>query len=180
MTPSQISFMPQFYDRYIQLVPEMDIIEALETQYGENYIHANIFEYERLGDKVYAPNKWTIKDILQHAIDTERIFACRALRLARFDKTPLPGYDENDYAAHSNASRRKLMDLIYEFVTVRKSTTALFKSFDSEQLLASGQVSNIDNNVLAIGFSIVGHWIHHKNVILDRYIPLLKKDKVIG
>ncbi len=174
MTRSDLPFMPKFYDRYIQLVPEnMDILKALKEEFGENYIHANIFEYERLGDKVYEPGKWTLKHILQHAIDTERIFAYRALRLARFDATPLPGYEENQYAENSRAQNRKLMDLIYEFVAVRKSTTALFKSFDNEQLLSSGQVSGIDNNVLAIGFSIVGHWIHHKNVIIERYFPLM-------
>ncbi len=172
MSPSQIPFMPAFYDRYIKLVPEMDIVEALD-KYGEKDFKSNIEEYERLGHRVYAEDKWTINDILQHCIDTERIFSYRALRLARFDKTPLPGFEENEYAHSSYAQMRELMDLIDEYVLVRKSTKALYKSFNKEQLLSSAQVSNIDNNVIAIGFSIVGHWIHHKNIILDRYIPLL-------
>lgn len=165
-------FIPKFYDRYINYVPDIDILEAL-TLYGGDYLMADLKKFEEMGDQVYAPGKWTIKDILQHIIDTERIFSYRALRLSRFDATPLPGFDENTYADNSKVSHRYLIDLLEEFSLLRRSNQLLFQSFDNLQLFSSGRCSEVEMNVLALGFSMVGHVIHHKSIIENRYYPIL-------
>lgn len=163
--------MPSFFDRYIKLVEDIDVIDAL-TKYGSQYLQNERQLLTELGDKVYAPGKWTVKDILQHLIDTERIFAYRALRISRSDTTALPGFDENFYAEHTTAASRSVDDLLYEFSSVRSSTTLLFKSFSNDMLQNEGISSTITISPLAIGFATVGHVIHHLNVLKERYYPL--------
>jgi hypothetical protein len=172
MNKSKIPVQPQYFDRYIDYVPDLDIITALE-KFGAPYLNLEITMLGQIGHKVYAMDKWTIRDILQHVIDTERIFAYRALRIARNDKTLLPGFDENIFAAHAHASTRKLEDIVLEFDAVRHATTALFKSFNNDDLMREGFVFRSDISVLAIGYVIAGHLIHHLNVIRDRYYPLI-------
>lgn len=174
MKKSEITCMPSFYDRYINLVPDMNITEAL-TEFGSDYIRNDFHLYEQLGDRVYDKGKWTVKEVIQHITDTERIFSYRALRLARFDKTPLPGFDENKYAEVARGGDRSLTDLMDEWSFLRNSNILLFKSFDREQLLASGRCSDTDIDVLSIGFAMAGHVIHHKNIISERYLILLNK-----
>lgn len=163
--------MPGFFDRYIVQVEDIDIIEALEK-----YTCQFIFDIEKLrllGEKVYAENKWTSKDILQHVLDTERILAYRALRFARNDKTSLPGYEEDDYGKEAKAERRSLEDIFEEASLLRKSTVALFKSFTKEMLIREGVCFNQRISVIALGFVIAGHPVHHTNIIRERYYPLL-------
>lgn len=121
-------------------------------------------------DYRYAEGKWTIKDILQHLIDTERIFAYRALRFARYDKTELPGYDENAFAAAVDANKRSIQDLLTEFTLVRHSTIALFKSFTQENLMSTGIASGYTVSVRALGFVTIGHQNHHLKVFKERYL----------
>jgi uncharacterized damage-inducible protein DinB len=118
----------------------------------------------------YADGKWTIRELFQHIIDTERIFAYRALCFARKDETPLPGFEENDYAENSKADKRDWEDMVEEFKAVRKSTQILFNSFDKEQLETAGTASGKSNYVLGIGFIMVGHVNHHVNIIKERYL----------
>lgn len=118
----------------------------------------------------YEEGKWTIKEIIQHIIDTERIFGYRALRISRNDKTPLPGFEENDYAANTDANSRGLQGLLTELALVRESTLALFKSFSEEQLKRMGIVSNNEISVRAIGFILIGHQKHHQKVFQERYL----------
>lgn len=118
----------------------------------------------------YAEGKWTVKEVLQHIIDAERIFAYRALCFARKDATPLPGFEENDYAANSKADQRKWKDIVKEFEAVRRSTETLFGSFDDEQLDTAGTSSGKSNYVMAIGFIIAGHANHHIKVTKERYL----------
>lgn len=165
--------MPQFFDRYINQVKDIDVVNALE-EYGAKYLQNEREHFLSLGNMVYAPGKWTIKDILQHIIDTERIFAYRALRISRSDKTPLPGFDENAYAEHTSASERGIDDLLLEFTTIRTSTILLFKSFTNDMLLNEGTASNNPISPLAIGFATVGHVMHHMSVLKERYYPLIK------
>ena len=127
MKKSAITEMPEYFDRYIKLVEDIDVVEALE-KYGINYLQAELPKFEQLADKIYAPAKWTSKDILQHIIDTERIFCYRALRFARHDHTPLQGCDENRDAMNAKANDRELSDIIHEFNHTRQSTIDLFKS----------------------------------------------------
>ena len=121
-------------------------------------------------DYSYAEGKWTIKEIIQHIIDTERIFAYRALRISRNDKTPLPGFDENDYVDNTNAKRRGIQDLLSEFSAVRHSNLLMYKSFSDEQLRRIGIASNNEVSVRALGFLILGHLKHHQKVFQERYL----------
>lgn len=118
----------------------------------------------------YAENKWTIKDIILHLIDAERVFSYRALRIARNDKTALPGFEENDYVNEANASDRSLPSLLEEYKMVRNATICLFKSFNEEQMLRIGTASNCSVSVRAIGIIIQGHEKHHIEIVKERYL----------
>jgi DinB superfamily len=161
--------VPEFYHNYINQVPEDDLATSFKNQsplfidFVKN-IPANKIDY------AYAEGKWTIKEVFQHIIDAERIFCYRALRFARKDPTPLPSFDENLFAQNAKADKRNWNDLIEEFKTVRKATESLFSSFDEEQLNANGISNNHPNYVLAFGFILIGHSIHHIKVIKERYL----------
>lgn len=118
----------------------------------------------------YSEEKWTIKDVFLHLIDTERIFSYRALRIARNDKTDLPGFEENDYVIEALAGERSISSLIEEYKMVRNSTICLFKSFSSEQMKRLGIASNSSVSVRAIGIIIQGHEKHHLDIIKERYL----------
>lgn len=155
---------------YLELVDTTwSLTEELEVSL-HNLVH---FVREIPMDKFdyrYAEGKWTIKDILQHLIDTERVFAYRALRFARYDKTELPGYDENAFAVATDANRRSIQDLLTEFTLVRHSTIALFKSFTEDNLMSTGTASGFTVSVRALGFVIIGHQYHHIKVFKERYL----------
>lgn len=161
---------PEYFGTYINKVESEDLIEALEenlddfTNFIENIVPDSKYEFR------YQPEKWSIKEIVQHIIDAERIFAYRALRMARFDKTPLPGFEENDYVPVSESDKRTMDDLIREFVLVRKSTIELFESFSDEMMKSIGVASGKEVSVRAIGYIISGHCIHHQQVIKERYL----------
>lgn len=172
MKRSDIPVMPEFFDRYINRVEDIDLLEALKKYDNfEAIISTDILT--ALGDQVYAPGKWTVNDIIQHTIDTERIMSYRALRFARNDKTALPGFDEDLFGNTANANKRQLDDLLEEFRLVRQSTMALFKSFDDDMLLRTGICFHKKVSVIAIGFILVGHPLHHAHIIEERYLPLL-------
>lgn len=118
----------------------------------------------------YAPDKWTILDTLQHVIDTERIYAYRALCIARGDKTHFPGFDQDVYVAPAQANLRSIPDLLEEYIFVRNSSTKLFKSLTTSGLMAIGTISNGPLSARAAGFVIVGHEKHHMRVITERYL----------
>lgn len=172
MYKQQINNRPEYFDSYIAKVPDIDLMDALSI-FGAEMIHAEKRELSQIGHQVYAPGKWTIRDILQHIIDTERIFAYRALRIARNDQTPLPGFDENMFVKNAHASNRKLNELITEFDIIRQSTILMFNSFNDEDLIREGFIFKSNISVLALGFTIAGHCIHHMNVMKERYYPLL-------
>lgn len=172
MKKSAITKMPQYFDRYINLVEDMEVTEALE-KYGYALFEKDLAKLEKLGDKAYAHDKWTIKDILQHLIDAERVFAYRATRFARRDKTPLPGFDENDFAVHTQAKKRAVSGLLEEFRLLRASNIMFYRSLDEEALMQEGVASGDSISVLALGFTMAGHPVHHMNVIKERYYPLL-------
>jgi len=172
MKKSNIDPMPAFFDRYINLVEDIDISEAFE-KYAPEKVYEKAEELTVLGDKIYAPEKWTVKDILQHVIDNERIMSYRALRFSRNDNTVLPGYEEELLAANTIADQRTVADLLEEFSLVRKSTELLFKHMNEQMILRSGVAYKSEISALALGFVIIGHAIHHMNVIRERYFPLL-------
>ena len=118
----------------------------------------------------YAEGKWTIKEIIQHLIDTERVFAYRALSFARNDKNSLPGFDEDKFVEYSKANQRTYSALLAEMKTVRESTLHLFESFSEEDILRVGVGSDRDMSVRAAGFIIAGHQKHHLEIIKERYL----------
>lgn len=172
MKKSAINPMPPFFDRYINLVDDIDIFEGFR-KYAPREIFSDTQKLEQLGDRIYAPGKWTIKDILQHVIDNERIMAYRALRFSRNDRTNLPGYDEAVLAANTIASRRTIPDLLEEFEQLRVSTISLFANMDNEMIFRLGVANQTEISPLALGFVILGHPLHHMNVIRERYYPLI-------
>ncbi len=159
----------KFNATYIQAAGDEDLYEDLEIS-----LHAFIrFVQDIPMDKFdyrYADGKWTIKEIIQHIIDTERVFSYRALRISRNDKTPLPGFDENEFALNTNANDRHLQSLLTELSIVRQGTLALFKSFSEEQLKRIGTASDNQISVRAIGFIIIGHQKHHQTVFQEKYL----------
>jgi hypothetical protein len=161
--------VPPFYHNYINQVPESDLPEAfaIQTPAFLQFIESippGKYDYR------YADDKWTIKDVLQHIIDAERIFAYRALRFARKDPAFLPGFDENSFADNAKADKRAWSNLVEEFKAVRRASEYLFISFDDDQLDATGTSNNNSIYVLGIGYIVVGHCIHHTKIIRERYL----------
>jgi len=160
----------EYFQFYISLVDKrLDVIAALEqTHKRTNEIIDLITEEE--ANHAYAEEKWTIKELLVHLIDTERIFCNRALRFARNDQTDLPGYDHDNYVPFSGANQRSLKGIADEYNTVRNASIALFKSFTAEMLEREGTANNNKLTVLSIGFIMAGHETHHTNILEERYL----------
>jgi uncharacterized damage-inducible protein DinB len=166
----QINEFGEFYKTYInQVSNEYTLIEELEISLHRFIKFVQDIPMDKF-DYSYAEGKWTIKDIIQHIIDAERVFAYRALRFARNDSTELPGYEEDDFAKYANGSIRSIMELLNELSAVRYATLSLFKSFDAEQMGRIGIASNNPMSVRAIGFIIIGHQNHHQQVFSERYL----------
>ena len=160
---------PVYCETYFKAAGEVVLIEELEICLHDFIRFVQNLPMDKF-DYRYAEGKWTIKEIIQHIIDTERILAYRALRISRNDSTPLPVFDENSYAANTPANTRSLQDLLTELSAVRHSNLLLFKSFSEEQLLSKGIASDQPISVRAIGFMIIGHQKHHQNVFLEKYL----------
>lgn len=154
---------------YIQEAGNVNLIEELEISLHDFIKFVQNIPMDKF-DYRYAEGKWTIKEIIQHIIDTERIFAYRALRFSRNDKTALPGFEENDYVDNTNANARGLQDLLTEFSAVRHSNLLFYKSLSEEQLKRVGTASNNQISVRALGFIIIGHQKHHQKVFQERYL----------
>lgn len=164
--------MPEYFDRYINQVEDIELSAALQQSIRE-IEQFPLDRWRALGDKVYAPGKWTIKDILQHLIDTERVFAYRALSFARQESARLPSYDEDAFAQSALANRRELDDLVAELLLSRRSFEAMYQSFSPEMLQRNGLSFKGTYSVLSIGFIIAGHQRHHLKILEERYYPLL-------
>jgi len=169
MPRPDLNRVPEFYHTYINLVPENDLMTSFKNQTPVFAEFVNSIPSDKI-DYTYAAGKWTIKEVLQHAIDAERVFCYRALRFARKDPTPLPGFDENLFGKNAKADKRNWNDLVEEFKTVRKATEWLYSSFDEEQLNATGISNNHSNYVLAFGYISIGHSLHHMKIINERYL----------
>jgi len=159
----------KFNATYINAFNNVELFEELEISLHDFIRFIQNIPLDKF-DFCYAEGKWTIKEIIQHVIDTERIFAYRALRISRNDKTPLPGFEENDYVANTNAKSRSIQDLLTEFSAVRHSNLIMFKSFSPEQLSRIGIASGNEVSVRALGFLIIGHMKHHQKVFEERYL----------
>jgi len=172
MATKQDALAADFYQNYIRLSPDENVLEAIQRN-TKNFRKLLKKIPKKKIDKAYAEGKWTIKELLQHIIDAERVFAYRAITFARKDGTSLPPFDENSWAANSMAAQRDWKEMIDEFKSLRNATEKMFASFDDGQLRSIGTASNKEVNVLALGYIISGHVEHHINIIKERY---LKKD----
>lgn len=172
MKRSEITPMPPFFDKYINLIEDIDLFEGF-AKHTPDAVFAETDKMLALGNRVYAQDKWTAKDILQHVIDNERIMSYRALRFSRNDKTQLPGYEEDVLAANTIATQRTVEDLMDEFRQLRQSTITLFRNMDKTMLTRIGNANQTEISPLALAFVILGHPVHHMNVLRDRYFPLL-------
>ncbi len=169
MPRPDLSRVPEFYHGYISKAKENDVMSALRNSTSELFALLKSIPAEK-HDHRYADGKWTIKEVVQHMIDGERVFTYRALRFARKDDTPLPGFDENLFAQTAKADKRTWNDLVEEFSALRKASEAMFASFDNEQLEAEGVASEHSTYVLGIGYIVAGHVNHHCQVIKERYL----------
>lgn len=159
----------EYYGQYISLVGEGDVVEILRNQIRDTTgLLAKIPE-ER-GTFRYAPGKWSIKEIVGHIADTERIMSYRALRFARNDKTPLPGFEQNDYVPAAHFDSIPLAELAAELETLRHATCAFLDHVDEKESLRSGSASGAEISVRAIAYIIAGHELHHRKVIEQRYL----------
>jgi hypothetical protein len=165
--PAADEFGP-FYAGYIARVPVGDVRDTLATQLAGTRHLVEEFGEAR-ADHRYAPDKWTVREVVSHLADTERVFAYRALRIARGDATPLPGFDENAYVAHANAARRPLADVVAELEAVRHATLALLAGLDDTALLRRGTASNHPLTPRAAAYIIAGHELHHAAILRERY-----------
>jgi len=158
-----------YYERYISLVTGTDILGTLESQRRQMLLLLSGCD-EADADFRYAPDKWSVKEVLGHVCDTERIFAYRALRFARADRTPLPGYEQDDYARIANFDARNISDLAADFASVRAATIALLRSFDAEAWQRRGSANDNEVSVRALAHIIAGHELHHVAILRERYL----------
>lgn len=159
-----------YYGRYIDQVPEGDLLQTLRDQLDQTLSLVRGVDEARGGHR-YAPGKWSIRDVLAHVIDAERIFAYRALRIARGDRTPLASFDENAYAQAANADARTLADLAQELEHVRRGNLLFLASLSDEALARRGTASDAEVSVRALAWIIAGHERHHATLLRERYLP---------
>ncbi len=159
-----------YYRNYIRLVPEGDDLPAAALREMETLRSALSGVSEAASASGYAPGKWSIREVVGHIADVERIMSVRALRFARGDGTSLPGMEQDPYVASSGHGKRSLSSLLDELETIRNATVSLLRSFDGDALGRSGEASGARATVRAIAFLTVGHAIHHRKVLQERYL----------
>jgi hypothetical protein len=158
-----------YYDKYVAQVPDNSILVTLEDQRRSMLILLT-GRPEADGDLRYAPDKWSVKEVLGHICDAERVFAYRALRISRGDKTPLASFDENEFARNSPLSRRPLSDSIEDYIAVRRATVSLFRNLDEAAWARRGVASNHEVSVRALAYMIAGHELHHRKMLEEKYL----------
>ncbi len=158
-----------YYGQYIQLVGDGDVVNSLEKQVGDTLAFLAKIPESRRGFR-YAPDKWSINEVVGHMIDTERVMSHRALRFARNDKTPLPGFEQDDYVPAAKFDDYPLSDLAREFAAVRKATCYLFRHLSDDASRRTGMANGAEISVRALAYIIAGHELHHRKVLLDRYL----------
>ncbi len=173
MRKSEIKALPTFYARYVAQVEDEPLLPLLRKY--PSFMKGEEALLRQSADLQYAPDKWTPKDIIQHLIDTERVFSYRALRFSRGDQTELPGFDQSQFADAAPLNHREMDDLLEEFRQVRQSSRLFFDSLQAGQFSSSGMASGVEMSVLALGFLLIGHQLHHANLLRKRYFPLIGK-----
>jgi hypothetical protein len=163
-----------FYEKYVALVPHADISGVLEAQRLQMTQLLSACS-ERDGNFRYAPEKWSVKEVIGHLADCERIFTYRALRIARGDATPLPGFEQDDYVRLAGSGRRRLQDLAEEFALIRDATVALYRSLDDEGWMRHGWANKNEVTVRAVAFITAGHELHHRRILEERYFAAIPR-----
>jgi hypothetical protein len=158
-----------YYDRYLSLVPANDVLAALEDQRRQMLLLL-CGRTEADGDLRYAPDKWSLKEVLGHVNDTERIMSYRALRISRADATPIEGYEQDDYVRNGPFLRRPLADLIEDYIAVRRATVSLFRNLDEAAWSRRGVANKNEVTVRALAYIIAGHELHHRRIIEEKYL----------
>lgn len=167
--PGENDYDP-YYKRYISMISDSEnIIENLRKQKDDSYKFLKSIPGEKAGF-AYAPGKWTIKEVLGHIIDTEKVMAYRALCIARGEKKALPGFEQDDYVKEGKFNKRELSELIEEFKKVREVNLLLFNNFEDDILDKRGNANNVEITVLALLFIIAGHELHHMKILKDKYL----------
>jgi hypothetical protein len=159
-----------YYGRYISLVTG-EVFAALQAQARETSAFLSAHT-EADGNLRYAPEKWTVKQVLGHVCDTERVFAYRALRIARADQTPIEGFEQDDYVRNGPFIDCRFSDLIEEFVSVRHATLSLFRGFDADAWMRRGVANKNEVTVRALAYIIAGHELHHRRILQEKYFAL--------
>ncbi len=171
ITPPQVGEYSDFNYEYIRRVPASDVLVFMKTQFAESMSLLRGLSQEQTEMRP-APGEWTIKQIVGHMSDTERIFAYRAMRIARGDETPLPGFDQEPYVANGNFDQRNLTDLLDEFAAIRHSNLYLFSNFTSEDAQRLGTASNHPISVRSLIYMCAGHEHHHMESIRKVYLKM--------
>jgi DinB superfamily len=169
MTKPDFSTLPEFHKRYVLHVKDYDVLEAMKISSKETLKLVRSLPEEK-GEYRYAAGKWSIKELLCHMMDTERILAYRALTFARNDKTSLPGFEENEYAPEANAKNRNVRQIADEMERLRMTTIDLFVNFTPDMLTRKGLANNLELSVLNLGYIIPGHESHHRSILKERYL----------
>lgn len=157
-----------YYDRYIRLVKGDDILDTLDQQRRQTMLLLSGRDDDD-GDFRYAPEKWNAKEVLGHVCDTERIFAYRALRIARADATPVEGFEQDDYVRNGAFAQRALADLVEDFIAVRRATLSLLRNLDEAAWTRRGIANKNEVSVRALAYIIAGHELHHRRILEEKY-----------
>ncbi len=176
MNPTMIaSLRPQpgeyapYYDRYISLVPGNDVLAALDDQRRQMLLLLS-GRTEADGELRYAPGKWSVKEVLGHINDTERIMSYRALRIARGDATPIDGFEQDDYVRNGQFGRWPLSDLIEDYIAMRRATVSLLRHLDEAAWTRRGVANKNEVTVRALAYVIAGHELHHRGILEEKYL----------
>jgi uncharacterized damage-inducible protein DinB len=157
-----------YYERYISLIQENDILATLDRQRREMVLLLSGLSEEQ-GDFRYAPEKWSAKEVLGHVCDTERIFAYRALRISRGDATPMEGFEQDDYVKHGPFARHVIAEVIEDYIAVRRATISLLRSLEEAAWSRRGVANQNEVTVRAIAYTIAGHEVHHRGILEEKY-----------
>lgn len=157
-----------YYSRYIDLVPNADILGALKQQIKETLAMLQGVTEEKSNYR-YAADKWTVKEVVGHLIDSERVFGYRAMRVARNDQTPLPGFEQDDYVRFGPFAKSRLADMADEFSAVRQANVLLLSQLDEEAWKRRGTANNSPISVRALAYIIAGHELHHRSILKEKY-----------
>ncbi|HEX8920994.1 MAG TPA: DinB family protein [Pyrinomonadaceae bacterium] len=168
-TQPQTTEYNHYYQKYLSLVPEGDVVATLSRQLEDTLSLLRGLSEEQANSR-YAPDKWSVKEVVGHVLDSERIFGYRLLRFARNDQTALPGYEQDDYVRAGNFDKRSLTDLADEFEHVRRANLFLLRSLDDEAWLRRGVANDSEVSVRALAYILAGHETHHKQMIRERYL----------